>query len=261
MIKKTHWLAGMTIGCVLSTPAALAEEYRGFYFGVWGGSGSVDMPSKAAFDDAMEIAVPAELDAAGDALTTATREVLFELSGTGRSTLDDTVSVWGLQLGYRFNKFFAAEVGYANLGEAAYRLPMAVDYTDTTFNAAGAVVGVDSGTLVAERSSRFSSAGPTLSALGMLPIGQHFEFHARGGIYLADTRLTGRIRDAETGENLIHRRTDASETELFAGIGGAWSINENFTLRAEYQKFLDVGGEGKTGESDIDVFNLSVLFK
>lgn len=259
MIKKT--LIGVAIGCVLSTSAAFAEEYKGFYFGVWGGSGSVDMPSKAAFDTVMEDAVPLELAAAGDALSTATREVVFDLSGTGRSTLDDSVSVWGLQLGYRFNKFFATELGYVNLGEASYRLPLAVDYTDTTFNSSGVVTNVDAGTILAERSSKLSSAGPTLSALGLFPLGERFEFHARGGIYFADTRLTGRIRDVETADNLIHRRVDASETELFAGIGGAWIINENFTLRAEYQKFLDVGHEEKTGESDIDVLNLSVLFK
>jgi hypothetical protein len=74
--------------------------------------------------------------------------------------------------------------------------------------------------------------------------------------------VTNRLRDVEfnTG-NIVHQRVDASETELFAGIGGAWNINENFVLRVEYQKFLDVGDEEKTGESDIDVFNVSVLFK
>ena len=129
MIKKT--LAGLAIGCVLSTPAAFAEEYKGFYFGVWGGSGSIDIPSKKTFDDAILPAVPAEV--AGSAYTddrntpdVATDDIrhTFALAGLGRSTLEDSVSVWGVQLGYRWGKFFATELGYSKLGEASYRLPV-----------------------------------------------------------------------------------------------------------------------------------------
>jgi OOP family OmpA-OmpF porin len=263
MVKKT--LAGLAIGCVLSTPAAFAEEYKGFYFGVWGGSGSVDMASKSDLDEGFGAGLAEELDDAAfidlnGTIPDLSDDLLYEfaLAGVGESTLDDSVSVWGLQLGYRFNKYFATEVGYAKLGEASYRLPAAVNVT-VTHLASGASI---TDNFEAERAAVFTSAGPTISALGMLPIGQHIDLHLRGGIYLADTRLTNRIRDVETDfANVSHDRTDASETELFAGLGGAWNINENFTLRVEYQKFLDVGDDQKTGESDIDVFNVSVLFK
>lgn len=256
MIKKT--LVGLAIGCVLSAPAAFAdEEYKGFYFGVWGGGGSVDIPSKGAFDLAVASSLPTELDRSAyfddnDLLHT------FELAGAGRSTLDDSVSVWGAQLGYRWNKFFAAEVGYAKLGEASYRLPVTITETVTDITSGASA----SGNFIGERAMQFTSSGPTISALGMMPLGQYIDVHVRAGIYLADTRVTNRIRDVEfnTG-NIYHRRIDASQTEIFGGIGGAWNINESVVLRVEYQKYLDVGDDKKTGESDIDVFNLSVLFK
>jgi len=263
MIKKT--LIGLAIGCVLSTPAAFAEEYKGFYFTAWGGTGSVDIPSKRAFDAAITTALPTELDRSAYIDNNNTTGVLtddvlheFALAGSGRSSLDDSVSVWGAQIGYRFGKFLATEVGYAKLGEASYRLPIGVTETLTNLSTGASV----SGDFAAERAMQFTSAGPTLSALGMMPIGQAIDLHVRAGIYLADTRVTNRIRDVEfnTG-NIAHGRVDASQTEIFGGIGGAWNINENFTLRAEYQRYLDVGDDKKTGESDIDVFNLSVLFK
>lgn len=262
MIKKT--LAGLAIGCVLSTPAAMAEEYKGFYFTVWGGSGSVDIPSKRDFDLAIGAALPIELEQSAyiddnDTATVLTDDILheFALAGSGTSSLDDSVSVWGAQIGYRFGKFLAAEVGYSKLGEASYR--RAIEVTETLTDRAGATA---SGNFAAERAMQFTSAGPTISALGMMPIGQMIDLHVRAGVYLADTRVTNRIRDVEfnTG-NISHRRVDASQTEIFGGIGGAWNINENFTLRVEYQKYLDVGDDEKTGESDIDVFNLSVLFR
>jgi hypothetical protein len=254
MIKKT--LIGMAIGCVLSSSAAFAEEYKGFYFGVWGGSGSVDIPSKGTFDAAVAAVLPTELDRATYIQDGFRHD--FDLAGTGTSKLDDSVSVWGAHLGYRWGKFFATEVGYAKLGEASYRLPVAITETVTNVTSGASA----SGNFIGERTMQFTSAGPTISALGMLPLGQYFDLHLRGGIYLADTRVTNRIRDIEFNSgNIAHRRVDASQTELFAGIGGAWNINENFVLRAEYQKYLDVGDDEKTGESDIDVINLSVMFK
>jgi hypothetical protein len=165
--------------------------------------------------------------------------------------------VWGVQLGYRWGKYFATEIGYAKLGESSYRLPLSVNYTVTNRSNQSFTDTFDG-----ERAAVFTSAGPTISALGMLPIGQSFDLHVRAGIYLADTRLTNRIRDVETDfANIMHDRVDASETEVYGGIGGAWNINENTVLRVEYQKYLDVGDDEKTGEGDIDVFNLSVLFK
>lgn len=263
MVKKT--LAGLAIGCVLATPAAFAEEYKGFYFGVWGGSGSVDIPSKSTFDAAIVPNLAAEV-ASGAFVTDngtptdASDDILYEfaLAGLGRSTLDDSVSVWGAQVGYRWGKFFATELGYANLGEASYRLPISVNRTRTRLST-GATVTDD---FAGERAMQFTSAGPTISALGMLPLGERFDLHLRGGIYLADTRVSNRIRDVEFNRgNIAHRRVDASQTEIYGGIGGAWNINEGVVLRVEYQKFLDVGDDEKTGESDIDVFNLSVLFR
>jgi OOP family OmpA-OmpF porin len=258
MIKKTRLLAGLAIGCVLSSPAAFADEdelYKGFYFGIWGGGGSVDLPSRAAFDDAVVAALPSELAAAAFIDDNVLYE--FALAGIGDSDLDDTISAWGVQVGYRFGKYFATEVGYANLGEASYRLPIDVQVTATDITSGFSAAD----TFVAERATVFTSAGPTISAVGLFPIGQRFDLQARAGIYLADTRVTNRVRDVEFAQNVAHRRVDASQTELLAGIGGTWHINENFSLRAEYQKFFDVGDDEKTGESDIDVINLSVLFK
>lgn len=54
MINKRGLLAGLALGCVLSTPA-LAEQYRGAYFSVWGGAGMTDTPSRADLDDVFNL--------------------------------------------------------------------------------------------------------------------------------------------------------------------------------------------------------------
>lgn len=269
MMNKTRWMAGLALGCVLSTPAAFAEEYRGFYFGVWGGSGEFDTASQAEMDEMIGGGL-------ADELAMVPIQPLTNLAATTvyDSRLDDSLTPWGLQVGYRFNKWVAAEVGYVDLGEFLYTLPgeLSGDYAflcdleaclDEEGNPQIAIRPLDG---EFERSTQLSSAGITASVLGMWPVSPRFDLHVRGGIYYADTRVTNRLRyidavDQDDVFNLLHRRVDASQTELLAGIGAAWNINESFALRVEYQKFFDVGDDEKAGESDVDVLNVAVLFK
>jgi OmpA-OmpF porin, OOP family len=257
MMNKKRLLAGLALGCVLSTPAAFAEEYRGFYFGVWGGSADMDFGSKAAADEEVFDLLVDEFPRIGLPGTS--------LSGTVTgSELDDSMTAWGAQVGFRFNKWVAAEVGYVDLGELLYTMNGTIggNYVYVCECEEPTVVNrtLDGNF---ERSVQVTSAGITAAALGMFPIGPRFDLHVRGGIYYADTRVTNRLRYIDSNEtfNLLHGRVDASETELFAGLGAAWNINESFALRVEYQKFFDVGDDQKNGESDIDVLNLALLFK
>lgn len=259
--KKTRLLAGVALGCVLST-SALAEEYRGFYLGVWGGSGDMDFGSKAAADQAVTQMLNLELQLIPVQPQTNLGVLVMD------STLDDSLTPWGLQVGYRFNKWVAAEIGYVDLGELLYTLSGAIagDYAQICPCDGTPTLVISQLAGAFERSVQVTSTGVTASVLGMLPLSDRFDLHARGGIYLADTRVTNRLRYFDLADqsdvfNLLHRRVDASQTELFAGLGAAWNINESFALRLEYQKFFDIGDDQKNGETDVDVLNVAVLFK
>lgn len=82
----------------------------------------------------------------------------------------------------------------------------------------------------------------------------------RRRLYFADTRFRGRVRDVEFAENLLHSEADAGEQEFFLGLGGALNINDGYSLRFEYRRFLDVGDDDTT-ETDIDLISLSILFR
>ena len=115
-------------------------------------------------------------------------------------------------------------------------------------------------TLPVEVSERVRSAGPTAAILGLLPLGERFELHGKAGLYFSDTRLRTRIRDDAFGENIVHGEIDGSDRDVFAGVGGAWHINDRYSVRFEYQRYLDVGDED-SGEGDVDLFAISVLFR
>lgn len=223
--KNTRWMSkvaaqALVLGCVPATAALAADT--GFYFGITGGLATFDLPSKGSIDAFIEEA--------------------FEDEGLTleSSSLDDDDKAWGLQVGYRWNSYVAAEVGYVNLGTAEYRAKPA---------------GVNG-----ELSLRARSSGPTLSVLGMLPVGERFDLHARAGVYFADSRLRVRAEDHDTGDAFSEEVKPGSENP-FVGIGAAWNINDSYSLRVEYQRFFDVGDKDDIGEIDIDLLSFSVLFR
>jgi hypothetical protein len=235
MTGKQRMAAVLAAALGIAVANTASAENGGVYFAVTGGATSVDMGgSRQDFDEDFGFPIAASLELAGvDVLD-------FE------SSLDDSDIGFGLQIGYRFNRYLAAEVGYVDLGEALYEAIMTVDDGVEIFPV--------------EASFRIKSNGPTAAVLGMLPLGERFDAHARAGVYFADTQLRGRLRDIEFDQNVVHEQAKAGETEFFFGVGGAWNINDTYSLRVEYQRFLDVGDDD-SGEGDVDLIGLSVLFR
>jgi OOP family OmpA-OmpF porin len=218
---------------VASMAVAGSASAEGLYFGLSGGLASFDLPSAAAFDSYYVPSVEAEFPGA----------TLDDFT----SDIDDTSVAFGFQLGYRWLPYFATEIGYVNFGEARYSAD--INLTDAV------------GSFSAPFSARITSSGVTVAALGILPLGQHFEIQGRVGLLFANTRVREKVESTEEleGGRIEHR---SSTQEVFAGIGGTWNINDDYSLRLEYQKYMDVGDDAEIPvEGDIDVINFSVLFR
>jgi opacity protein-like surface antigen len=52
----------------------------------------------------------------------------------------------------------------------------------------------------------------------------------------------------------------ANSVDPLIGIGTAWHLGNNVSLRAEYTRFSNVGDKDKTGETNIDLFSLGVTY-
>jgi len=235
MTGKQRMAAALVAALGMVAANAASAENTGLYFGLTGGATSVDMGgSRQDFDESFGLPIAATLELGG-------------LDVTGfESSLEDSDIGWNLQVGYRFNRYVAAEIGYVDLGEALYEAIMTVDDGVEIFPV--------------EASFRFKSSGPTAAVLGILPIGERFDAHAKAGVYFADTRFRSRLRDVDFDQNVVHDETKAGETEFFFGIGAAWNINDSYSLRVEYQRYLDLGDDD-SGEGDVDLIGLSVLFR
>lgn len=133
--------------------------------------------------------------------------------------------------GYQFNRFVGVELGYADLGTPA--------------SANGTVLGVPVRLNV-------DVTAWDLVAVGTYPINRFF-LYGKAGLYYADTESSATA--------LGTTRTDSdTNTDLTFGAGAGFSITNNLKIRAEWQRYQNVGGDS-TGEDDIDVFSVGLLWR
>jgi hypothetical protein len=150
-----------------------------------------------------------------------------------------------LTFGFRFNRYFAAELGLVQLGELSSSVRGEVDQGD--------------GFLPLDLKYTFNVGGPLISVIGILPIGKKAEFFARAGYLFSSSEreISARLDGERAGSNSA--RGD-SQDPVF-GAGFAYHFNQVYSLRAEYQKLSDVGQEQRTGAEDLNIIGLAFLMR
>jgi opacity protein-like surface antigen len=229
---------------LLSTSAAQAAG-PGFYFGASGGQAKYDfdLPDQLAF-----IGFLPPIIVASPNPPVFTAEPPIFVSSTvieARPVLwlpddDDEGTAWSVTAGYRINRYLAVEASYVNLG---------------TLSATDSIVIppiFGGGTLTFQR--ELETAGPAITAFGMLPVSDSWELYLRAGILFADTDLTTRFNGSSSSTSF-----DSDVTTLGAGAqfdwGGHWSA------RLEFERAFDLGGDDVASEADVDGVSLGVLYR
>jgi OOP family OmpA-OmpF porin len=148
---------------------------------------------------------------------------------------DEKDSAWKIFGGYQINRNFAIELGYADLG------------TSKASGTVGSVtVDVQAEITVFE-----------LTAVGMLPVMDRLALFGRAGLYRSDVEVTGSGR---IGTSTVPVSLSEDNVDFTFGLGVRFDITRNIGIRAEWQRYLGVGGDD-TGESDIALLSLGVLFR
>lgn len=137
---------------------------------------------------------------------------------------DDKDTAWKIFGGYQINRTFAAEFGYTDLGEVTASVPGA--------------------------SAKVESTAWELVGIGALPVGERFSLYGKLGLYRAETEFSA------TGLPRIKE----DNTDLTYGFGVRYDFARNFGVRAEWQRYSDVGG-GQIGEDDIDVLSIGAIWR
>ena len=153
-------------------------------------------------------------------------------SATITDDSDDTAyKIFG---GYKFNKYFALEGGYFNLGQFGY-------------TAATVPAGTLSGTIKLQ--------GVNLDAVGMLPITEKISAFGRVGLNYA------KAKDDFTSSGSVATPTDPSpnkgDTNYKAGLGLQYDLTKTVGLRGEWERYRINDAVGNDG--DINMYSLGVV--
>ena len=146
--------------------------------------------------------------------------------------IDDVDAGFSATVGYRINRYLAAELSYIDFGE--YQM-------------------IERYTILPDIRYEIGVSGPSVGVLGTLPLGEQWEVFLRGGVLFADQEVS--LKSASSGFD-----RDFNDEVFMAGAGVQWSFAPRWAARLEYQRTDDMK-YGNTGESSIEQASLSVLFK
>ncbi|MBU1397263.1 MAG: outer membrane beta-barrel protein [Gammaproteobacteria bacterium] len=151
----------------------------------------------------------------------------YDISCPATSTCDDSDTAWKIYGGLEVNEYLAMEVGYADLGEAKYS-------------------GTPSGTAEVH--------GMTMQAVGTFAITPSLSVIGRGGMNFLNLEKNGTIAGTPTN--------NVGDTDVVwsLGLGAQYNLSKSVGLRAEWERYFDVGDADTTGEIDIDLISASVVY-
>lgn len=209
-VATTIGVLGLVGGSVLHAPLAVAADSG------WLGGLSIGQ-SRAEID---EERIAAQLSAAGLAPTSMQED-----------EKDTAFKVFG---GYKFNRYFALEGGYFDLGRFG-------------FTAATETAGTYSGDI--------KLRGWNVDAVGILPITEAFSALGRVGANYAQAT------DSFSGSGAIATPADPSpskrDTNYKLGLGVQYDITDSLGLRGEWERYRINDAIGNDG--DIDMYSIGLV--
>jgi OOP family OmpA-OmpF porin len=176
----------------------------------------------------------------GTAATIDDARIASSLLGTGLTTTSisdrDRDTGYRLYGGYQFNRYWAVEGGYFDLGKFGY-----------TANT------VPTGSLVGD----IRIKGLNLDLVGTLPLSERFSLLGRVGANYADTS------DAFTGTGavrVINPNPSKRDTNYKFGLGVQYAFNDALALRVEAERYRINDAVGNNGHVDVASIGLVYSF-
>jgi hypothetical protein len=163
------------------------------------------------------------------------------------SSFEDTDIGYQAMFGYRFHRYFAAELGLAQFGSMDVTSRADVDFDD------------GQGFVPTRLKVSYSVGGPMFSVIGILPMHDKFELFGRVGYLFASSRqeFSASIDGQSAGSGSVK---GDSQDPVF-GVGFAFHINQVYSIRGEYQQLDSVGQPSRTGQEDLKVLALGLIVR
>lgn len=181
---------------------------------VAGGASAADLGFYLVIDRAANTAKVSATD-----LNIATTDTLYALYGAPQpvdTRVDMKANGYTFTVGYQLGSYFAIEGSYIQFGKIGY---------DYTFEGAGS-----DGSDVPGR-WKIKARGPTVAAVGLLPLGPYFSLDAHAGFLFLENKHKFSIQGDDAAV------FSDNKMALYYGAGAAWWITGQVALRLGYNLY------------------------
>lgn len=160
--------------------------------------------------------------------------------GSGDTDGSDSSSLFGVAVGYRFNRYLALEGGYRNFGE------MRAGYT------------LRDGPVVTGQDTRYQASGPGLAALGMLPLSPSWRLFARIDAIALRTAVEESF-DFGAGNRAVYP-SNKSGLRIGYGLGVEADVVSGLAFRLDARRMsAEFDTMAGVESRDLDSVNVSLL--
>lgn len=163
-------------------------------------------------------------------------------SGYSCTSSDNSDNVAKLFGGYQLMENLGFELGY-------------VSFSETTASASGTAKGT--ATSVTAK-TKFKSKGFVFGVVGTLPVTNEFGFIGRLGIHRWNVQSEA---TTSAGTSALAKDTKPGFAFDNIGVGAKYSFSKTMDVRMEWERYLDVGDDHITGQTNIDTVTLGLVFK
>ncbi|MBE0614591.1 MAG: outer membrane beta-barrel protein [Burkholderiales bacterium] len=219
--------------------AALSSQFAMAQAGAGGAAGHGAGPTMGAYSGAPDAGWYAGANIGQSRANIDESGISSRLLGAGFTTAtisnDDSDTGYKLFAGYKFNRNFALEGGYFDLGSFGY--------TATT---------VPAGTLTGNIKLR----GLNLDAVGILPINRQFSAFGRVGVNYAEAKDSFSGTGAVT---VLNTNPSKREANLKFGAGLQYDFTNALGMRLEAERYRINDAVGSKG--DVDLLSLGLVYR
>lgn len=151
----------------------------------------------------------------------------IDVSCPAATSCDDNDTAWRIYGGLEVNEFISMEFGYADLGKATFS-------------------GATSGSAEVN--------GMTIAVVGTYALNPSFSLIGRGGMNILNLEVNKTIA-------AVHSNDGDTDVAWSLGLGAQYNLNKSVGLRAEWERYFNVGDADTAGEADVDLISLGVVYK
>lgn len=158
-----------------------------------------------------------------------------KISESAKASIDKESTGWKAFVGYQFTPNLGAEAFYADFGKSEFKALW------------------KDGDEVKNGSGSIEAKGLGIAGTITWPLNEQFDVYGKGGFMYWDTSISLKPK------NLSKIDSKKGFSPMF-GLGAKYAINDQFSVKVEWERYMSVGDKSDFKGMDIDLISAGIVY-